>query len=70
VGVAVLAVTDWANNPIHLDRCPVLCKPRRTPRPTIAYLLPTCDWEEQIDDDMDVAINSIDVLQHVITHME
>jgi hypothetical protein len=33
-------------------------------------LLPTCKWEEQIDDDMDVAINSIDVSQHVMAHME
>jgi hypothetical protein len=61
---------DWANNRIHLDRCPTLCKPRHTPGPTIAYLLPTCEWEEQIDDDMDVAINSIDMSQHVMTHME
>jgi hypothetical protein len=61
---------DWANNRIHLDRCPALCRPRRTPGPTIAYLLPTCEWEEQIDDDMDVAISSIDVSQHVMAHME
>jgi hypothetical protein len=33
-------------------------------------LLPTCKWEEQIDDDMDVAINSIDVSQHIMVHME
>jgi hypothetical protein len=32
--------------------------------------LPTCDWEEQINNDMDVAINSIDVSQHVMAHME
>ena len=61
---------DWANNQIYLDRCPPLCKPCQTPGPTIAYLLPTCEWEEQIDDDMDIAINSIDVSQHVMAHME
>jgi hypothetical protein len=61
---------NWANNRIHMDRCPPLCKPHQTLGPTIAYLLPTCDWEEQIDDDMDVAINSIDVSQHIMTHME
>jgi hypothetical protein len=33
-------------------------------------LLPTCDWETQIDDDTDISINSIDVSQHVMTHME
>jgi hypothetical protein len=33
-------------------------------------LLPTCEWETQIDDDTDIAINSIDVTQHVMTHME
>jgi hypothetical protein len=33
-------------------------------------LLPTCEWETQIDDDTDVAINSIDVSQHVMAHME
>jgi hypothetical protein len=33
-------------------------------------LLPTCDWEKQINDDIDVAINSIDVSQHVMAHME
>jgi hypothetical protein len=61
---------DWANNRIYLDWCPPLYKPRRTPGPTIAYLLPTCEWEEQIDNDMDVAIHSIDVSQHVMAHME
>jgi hypothetical protein len=61
---------NWANNRIHLDRCPVLCRPHHTPGPTIAYLLSTCDWEEQIDDDMDIAINSIDGSQHIMTHME
>ena len=52
---------DWAKNLIHMDRCPPLCKPCHTPGPTIAYLLPTCKWEAQIDDDTDIAINSIDV---------
>jgi len=53
-----------------MDRCPPLCKLRQTPGPTIAYLLPTCNWEEQINDDIDVAINSIDVSQHVMAHIE
>jgi len=61
---------DWAKNIIHMDRCPPLCQPRHTPGPTIAYLLPTCKWETQIDNDTDVAINSIDVSQHVMAHME
>ena len=61
---------DWAKNLIHMDRCPLLCKPCHTPGPTIAYLLPTCEWEAQIDNDTDVAINSIDVLQHIMAHME
>jgi len=61
---------DWAKNVIHMDRCPPLCQPWHTPGPTIAYLLPTCKWETQIDDDMDVAINSIDMLQHIMAHME
>jgi hypothetical protein len=33
-------------------------------------LLPTCEWEEQIDDNMDIAINSIDMSQHVMAYME
>ena len=53
-----------------MDQCPPLCKPHQTSGPTIAYLLPTCDWEEQIDNDIDVAINSIDMSQHVMAHME
>ena len=53
-----------------MDRCPPLCKPRHTPEATIAYLLPTCKWEAQIDNDTDIAINSIDVSQHVMAHME
>jgi len=61
---------DWAKNVIHMDRCPPLCQPQHTPGPTIAYLLPTCKWEMQIDDNTDIAINSIDVMQHVIAHME
>jgi hypothetical protein len=32
--------------------------------------LPNCEWEQQIDDDMDVSINNIDVSQHVMAHME
>jgi hypothetical protein len=55
---------------IHMDQCLSLCRPRQTPGPTIAYLLPTCDWETQIDDDTDISINSIDVSQHVVAHME
>ena len=61
---------DWAKNLIHMDRCPLLCKPRHTPGPTIAYLLPTCEWETQIDDYTDLSSNSIDVMQHVMAHME
>jgi hypothetical protein len=53
-----------------MDRCLPLCKPRQTPGPTIAYLLPTCDWKKQINDDMDVAINSIDMSQHIMAHIE
>jgi hypothetical protein len=33
-------------------------------------LLLTCEWEEQIDDDIDIAIHSIDMSQHVMAHME
>ena len=61
---------NWAKNQIHLDQCPPQCQPHQTPGPTIAYLLPTCEWEAQIDDDMEVSINSIDVSQHVMAHME
>jgi hypothetical protein len=61
---------NWTQNMIHMDQCPPLCRPRQTLGPTIAYLLPTCDWEMQIDDDTDISINSIDVSQHVIAHME
>jgi hypothetical protein len=61
---------DWAKNLIHMDRCPPLCKPHHTPGPTIAYLLPTCKWEVQIDNDTDVAINSIDMSHHVMAYME
>jgi hypothetical protein len=61
---------DWTQNTIHMDQCPSLCRPHQTPGPTIAYLLPTCDWETQIDNDTDISINSIDVSQHIIAHME
>jgi hypothetical protein len=61
---------DWAKNIIHMDQCPPLCQPWHTPGPTIAYLLPTCEWEMQIDDDTDVTINSIDMSQHIMAHME
>jgi hypothetical protein len=61
---------DWAKNQIHMDQCPPLCKPCHTPGPAIAYLLPTCEWEMQIDNNIDVAINSIDVSQHIMAHME
>jgi hypothetical protein len=61
---------NWAMNQIQMDQYPSLCKPCHTPGPTIAYLLPTYEWEMQIDDDIDVAINSIDVSQHIMAHME
>jgi hypothetical protein len=61
---------DWAKNVIYMDQCLPLCQPQHTPGPTIAYLLPTCKWEMQIDDDMDVAINSINMSQHVMAHMK
>jgi len=61
---------DWTKNTIHMDRCPSLCRPCQTPGPTIAYLLPTCDWEMQINDDTDISINSIDMSQHIMAHME
>jgi hypothetical protein len=48
----------------------IYCKPCYTPGPTIAYLLPTCKWKVQTDNDINVAINSINVLQHVMAHME
>jgi len=60
---------NWTQNTIHIDQCPSLCRPRQTPGPTIAYLLPTCDWETQIDDDTDISINSIDMSQHVMAHI-
>jgi len=53
-----------------MDRYPSLCNPCHTLGPTIAYLLPTYDWETQIDDDTDISINSIDVSQHIMAHME
>jgi hypothetical protein len=61
---------NWTQNTIHMDRCPSLCRPRQTPGPTIAYSLPTCDWEMQIDNDTDISINSIDMSQHIMAHME
>jgi hypothetical protein len=61
---------DWTQNTIHMDRCLPLCRPYQTPGPTIAYLLLTCDWEMQIDDDTNVSINSISVLQHVMAYMK
>jgi len=61
---------DWARNRIHLDRCPPICRPRNSPGPTISYLLPTCEWEVQVDDYLDLSTESIDATHYVMAHIE
>ena len=61
---------DWARNQIHLDQCPPICQPRNSPGPTISYLLLTYEWEEQVDNYLDLSTESIDATHYVMAHIE
>jgi len=61
---------DWAQNKIHLDRCPAICQPRNTLGPTISYLLLTCEWEVQVDNYLDLSTESIDAMHYMMAHIE
>jgi hypothetical protein len=43
---------DWTQNKLLLNRCTKACFPTTTPQedPTLGYLLPTLEWEDQYDD--------------------
>jgi len=61
---------DWAKNKIHLDCCLAICQSRNTPGPTISYLLPTCEWEVQVNNYLDLSMESIDTTHYVMAHIE
>jgi hypothetical protein len=63
---------DWARNKLLLNRCSTLCfpTPRKPEDPTLGYLLPTLDWEEHYDNFVETRYQGIDVLQHIMAHLQ
>jgi hypothetical protein len=53
---------DWTRNKLLLNWCTKACFPTTTPRedPTLGYLLPTLEWEEQYDDFIKTKCEGID----------
>jgi hypothetical protein len=47
---------DWTRNKLVLNQCSNLCfpKPQNSEDPTLGYLLPTLEWEEQYDDIIEI----------------
>ena len=63
---------DWTWNKLLLNRCSALCfpTPQKLEDPTLGYLLPTLDWEEQYDDFVKTRYQGIDVLQCIMAHLQ
>ena len=61
---------NWSTNHLALDRCPPCCFKANNGTPRIAHLLPTFEWEPQIDDDLDKYGDSIEASQRLMAHLE
>jgi hypothetical protein len=63
---------DWTRNKLLLNRCFTLCfpTPRKPKDPTLGFLLPTLDWEEQYDDFIETRYQGIDASQHIMAHLQ
>jgi hypothetical protein len=63
---------DWIRNKLLLNRCSTLCFPtlRKLGDPTLGYLLPTLEWEEQYDDFIETQYYGIDALQHIMACLQ
>ena len=61
---------DWSTNTINLNRCPSECFHENPTSPLLAHLLPTCEWEPQVDDNFDLLGDSVDASQRITAHME
>ena len=59
---------DWATNRICMDRCPSICWEQQTPEPILAMLLPTCDWETQVSDNLGFEYTIVDAVQRMADH--
>ena len=76
----LLLGTDWlrvhnpsinrSTNHLALDQCPPCCFKANNGTPCIAHLLPTFEWEPQIDDDLDRYGDSIEASQRLMAHLE
>jgi hypothetical protein len=44
--------------------------PRKPQDPTLGYLLPTLDWEEQYDNFIETRYQGIDASQHIMAHLQ
>jgi len=63
---------DWAKNLLNLNRCPPQCYEdnHSSPSPFMASILPTLEWEEQIDDYFDELGGKMDTLTFLQAHHE
>jgi hypothetical protein len=63
---------DWTQNKLLLNRCSTSCFsiPRKPEDPTLGFLLPTLDWEEQYDDFIETRYQGIDASQRIMAHLQ
>ena len=63
---------DWTKNKLLLNCCPDTCftEHRKMEDPTLGHLLPSLEWEEQYDDLLEQQYQGIDVLQHIMAHLQ
>jgi hypothetical protein len=63
---------NWTQNKLLLNQCSTLCfpMPRKPEDPTLGYLLPTLDWEEQYDDFIEMRYQGIDASQRIMAHLQ
>jgi hypothetical protein len=63
---------DWTRNKLLLNRCSALCfpTPQKLEDPTLGYLLPILEWEEQYNDFIEIWYQGIDVSQRIMAHLQ
>jgi hypothetical protein len=63
---------NWTRNKLLLNQCSTLCfpMPRKPEDPTLGYLLPTLDWEEQYNNFIETRYQGIDASQCIMAHLQ
>ena len=63
---------DWTQNKLILNRCTNSCfsVTQGNSDPTLGYLLPTLEWEDQYDDFIETKYQGIDASQCIMAHLQ